>query len=132
MPRFSASSQSKLTSCDLQLVVLFNKVIENFDCTVIEGHRSEQRQLVLYNEGKTRVKHSKHNFNPSLAVDVAPYPINWNDTNRFYMFGGYVLGIADDLGIGIRWGGDWDGDRDIHDQSFMDLVHFELLPPYNV
>ena len=43
----------------------------------------------------------------------------------FYYFGGYVLGTAQEMGIDIRWGGDWDGDRSISDQTFDDLVHFE-------
>ena len=43
----------------------------------------------------------------------------------FYYFGGFVLGTAQEMGVGIRWGGDWDGDRVITDQGFDDLVHFE-------
>jgi peptidoglycan L-alanyl-D-glutamate endopeptidase CwlK len=27
----------------------------------------------------------------------------------------------------VRFGGDWDGDKDITDQKFNDLVHFELI-----
>ena len=44
---------------------------------------------------------------------------------RFYFFGGFVLGLAVSLGIKIRWGGDWDSDREILDQNFDDLPHFE-------
>lgn len=126
MFEFSGVSKAKLRSCHPLLQELFNVVIQFFDCTIIEGHRSQARQDVLYAEGKTQVRRSKHNAEPSLAVDVAPYPIDWNDKERFYMFGGYVLGVADMLGIGIRWGGDWDDDNDIRDQRFIDLVHFEL------
>jgi peptidoglycan L-alanyl-D-glutamate endopeptidase CwlK len=132
MPKFSQHSKNELATCAPELAVLFNKVVEGFDCRVIEGHRSEVRQRELYSQGKSKVLFGKHNHYPSLAADVAPYPVDWNNTNRFYFFAGYVLGIADDMGIGIRWGGDWDGDRDINDQTFFDLVHFELLPPYNV
>ena len=48
------------------------------------------------------------------------------DVARWYYFGGFVLGTAEELGIDIRWGGDWDGDRDLDDQSFDDLDHFEI------
>ena len=41
-------------------------------------------------------------------------------------FAGYVQGVAEQLGIKIRWGGDWDSDFDFKDQTFNDLVHFEL------
>jgi peptidoglycan L-alanyl-D-glutamate endopeptidase CwlK len=62
-------------------------------------------------------------------VDVAPFPIVWTDTKRFYAFGGFVLGVAQGLGIRIRWGGDWNNNRYLNDQQFNDLVHFELIAP---
>lgn len=79
-------------------------------------------------EGRSKTKwpDSKHNSNPSMGIDVAPYPIDWNDIKRFYHFGGFVQSRAESLGIKLRWGGDWDSDRDLNDQTFMDLVHFEL------
>lgn len=105
------------------------KVVYSFDCTVLEGYRSPKRQHQLFMEGKSKVDagESKHNASPSLAVDVAPCPIDWNDKERFYLFAGYVLGRADALGIKIRWGGDWDQDTLVDDQTFNDLVHFELI-----
>jgi hypothetical protein len=53
--------------------------------------------------------------------------IRWNDVESTYNFIGYVQGIADELGIKIRSGADWDMDNNFHDQSFMDLPHFELV-----
>ena len=128
MPEFSASSRIKLNSCNKQLQTLFEAVICKFDCTILEGYRSQERQEEMYRQGLSKVKpgFSKHNVNPSNAVDVAPYPIDWNDKVRFYYFAGYVKGLSHYLNIPIRWGGDWDGDNDLHDQTFMDLVHFEL------
>ena len=61
-----------------------------------------------------------------MALDVCPYPIDWNDKDRFYNFAGLVKGIAISMDIKIRWGGDWDGDNDLKDQTFFDLPHFEL------
>lgn len=48
------------------------------------------------------------------------------DHARWYYFGGYVCGVADEVGIPIRWGGDWNGNRKVDDQTFDDLPHFEL------
>jgi hypothetical protein len=45
---------------------------------------------------------------------------------RWYYFGGFVLGYAEELNVEIRWGGDWDGDRKLEDQTFHDLPHFEI------
>ena len=85
------------------------------------------------------------------AVDVAPFPLRWPEQSaqwqqlqalltpaelalagtfakelaRWYYFHGYCLGVADHMGIPLRHGGDWDGDRDISDQTFDDLPHLE-------
>ena len=126
MPHFSQTSITNLSSCDGRLVQLFLRVVKNVDCTIIEGYRSKEKQATLLRQGLTRLQHSKHNQVPSHAVDVAPYPIDWEDYEKFYWFGGYVKGIADSLGLEIRWGGDWDGDGDFHDQTLVDLVHFEI------
>lgn len=126
MPRFSAKSLDRLDTCHPELRRLFLDVVAVHDCTVLEGHRSLERQAELVAEGKSKVRRSKHNETPSLAVDVAPYPIRWDDTARFVAFGVYVCGRARELGIPLRWGGDWDGDGDRSDQTFDDLVHFEL------
>ena len=129
MSKFSARSESRLFTCDKRLQKLFNKVVEEFDCTIIEGHRDEERQNEMFRTGKSQLKFpdGKHNSIPSKAVDVAPYPIDWNDREYFTYFAGYVKGIAATMGIKIRWGGDWDGDWQVKDNNFDDLPHFELL-----
>lgn len=135
MPKFSQNSFSKLSTCHIELQTLFYEVIRTFDCQVLEGHRNEEDQNKAFENGKTKLKwpNGKHNSQPSMAVDVSPYPLNWNDTKRFYWFAGFVMGIAQRLKDegkmthAIRWGGDWDGDKELNDQTFNDLVHFELV-----
>lgn len=128
MPRFSTRSKSRLHTCHENLIGLFNKVVKHFDCTIIEGHRSEKKQNEAFNKGNSKIKfpNGKHNSSPSMAVDVAPYPIDWSDRDRFHYFAGYVLGIAQTMGLNIRWGGDWDQDTKTKDNKFDDLVHFEI------
>lgn len=127
MPEFGRKSKEQLSTCHPDLQKIFNEVIKYYDCTVIEGHRSDEDQLIAFNSGKSKIKSGgKHNQNPSLAVDVAPWPVDWKDKNRFYHFAGFVQGIAKMLNIKVRWGGDWDSDNDLKDQSFYDLPHFEL------
>ena len=129
MFRYSKKSTDRLMTCHASLQALFFEVIKFADCAILEGHREQERQDRLYEEGKSKLSfpNSKHNKLPSLAVDAAPYPIDWNDTARFYYFGGIVRGIAFKMDIPIRWGGDWDGDLQVKDQTFNDLPHFELL-----
>ena len=87
----------------------------------------------MYEQRLSKLKwpDSKHNSFPSCAVDVAPYRagrgVVWDlDTCR--AFGGFVIGLATAMNMRIRWGGDWDMDGDLADQTFNDLVHFELVP----
>lgn len=129
MYSFSKSSQIKLSSCHPKLQELFSEVIKYYDCTVIQGWRSNEEQNEYFRTGRSKLRggQSKHNASPSLAVDVVPCPIDWNDYKRFYYFGGLVKGIASSLKIPIRWGGDWDSDNNFKDQTFHDLPHFELL-----
>jgi len=128
MPAFSEKSMEKLRTCHPDLVNLFQTVVTEFDCRVLDGHRGLGEQMAAVSEGRSKTPwpESKHNAEPSLAVDVAPFPVDWKDVRRFYYFGGYVRAVAAELGIAIRWGGDWDGDTVVKDQTFNDLVHFEL------
>lgn len=129
MPKFSEKSLAKLESCDPRLQRVFEAVVAEFDCTILEGHRDQFRQAQMVTEGKSKTLWplSKHNAKPSLAADVAAYPIDWEDRERQTMFAGYVLATAKAMGITLRWGGDWDRDTEVRDNSFDDLVHFEIV-----
>ena len=129
MPSFSDKSLSKLATCDPRLQRVFHEVVRNFDCTILEGHRNRERQNQMVAEGKSQVRwpDGKHNTVPSMAVDVTPYPIVWDDRERQTLFAGYVLATAKAMGVNLRWGGDWDRDTEVRDNSFDDLVHFELV-----
>jgi peptidoglycan LD-endopeptidase CwlK len=128
MPSFGKKSQEKLNSCDPRLVELFERVVEDFDCTIIQGHRGQAEQDSLFVNGFSKLKYpqGRHNQYPSLAVDVAPYPIDWEDRERFTYFAGFVQGIAASMGLTIRWGGDWNRDTKLKDNNFDDLPHFEI------
>ena len=129
MPKFSQKSLDRLNECDKRLYAIFSEVVKHFDCTVLEGYRSEIEQNRLYEQGKTKVKYpnGKHNQRPSMAVDVIPYPIDWQDRERMCYFAGHVMAIAKTMfGVDIRWGGDWDLDTDLADNVFDDLPHFEI------
>ena len=140
MPKFSRRSRDRLDTCHKDLVVLFNAVITEIDCSVLCGHRGEkeQNEAVASGHSKAQFPHGKHNANPSNAVDVAPYPVDWNDRERFFYFAGWVLAKAEILkNVGeithnIRWGGNWRGfDKGVIDfkkNTFDDLPHFELIP----
>ena len=124
MPRFGKRSKERLRGIDARLVSVLNELIKIMDVTIIEGLRSEQRQEKLLKEGSTKTKFSKHIT--GKAVDLAPYPIDWNDRDRFHYMGGMIRGIAKQLNVPVRWGGDWDSDGETKDNRFDDLVHVEI------
>ena len=129
MARFGKRSKERLATCDERLQKVFNEVIKTVDCSVLEGHRGEERQNRLLKEGKTKVAYPKgrHNAFPSRAADVVPYPIDWKDRERFHLFAGFVLGVANRMGITLRWGGDWNMNFEVDDNKFDDFPHFELI-----
>lgn len=128
MPSFGARSTARLNTCHPDIRRLMQAVVRDRDCTILEGERSAARQAELLRAGKSKTLKSKHVRTPSDAVDAAPYPIpDWSDTDAFVEFGRFVVAKSKDLGIPIRWGGDWDGDGDRSDQTFDDLVHFERI-----
>ncbi len=141
MNAYSNKSKERLRDCHQDLQLIFSTVLQNWDHTILTGHRTKEVQTDMFIKGNSKVQwpHSKHNTLPSMAVDASPYPVpkDWgakdrNELEKFRYFAFYVLGVADILNrLGeishvIRWGGDWDRDHDVNDQSFNDLVHFEL------
>ena len=128
MAKFGKSSIERLSTCHKDLQKVFNEVIKYVDCSVLEGHRNEERQNKLFEEGKTKDKYpnGRHNSSPSRAVDVTPYPVDWDDRERQTLFAGFVLGIARSMDIKLRWGGDWDMDFEVMDNRFDDFPHFEI------
>jgi peptidoglycan L-alanyl-D-glutamate endopeptidase CwlK len=136
MANFSSQSKYQLFTCHPDLQVLFNEVIKTFDCIVLEGFRNEANQEKAFAAGNSKLHwpNGKHNRTPSIAVDVSPYPVDWNNASRFFWFAGYVMGIASQLRASgkithdIRYGGDWNRNFDITDEKGLrDLVHFELV-----
>ena len=129
MNSYSKSSSDKLATCHPSLQILFNKVLKHFDHTILCGHRGKEDQNKAYDAGKSQLRYpfGKHNQSPSIAVDVIPYPIDWNDRERMTYFAGQVVALGRQLNIEIRWGGDWNRDTQVKDNSFDDLVHFEIV-----
>ena len=131
MPKLGKRSKKRLEGVDSRLIDLLERVCKYFDITVIEGKRSQERQNMLVEQGKSKTKFGKHV--QGKAVDIAPYPIDWNARDDFHYLGGFVLGVAASMGVKLRWGGDWNasstyqGKRTTKDNSFDDLVHFELI-----
>lgn len=123
MPKFSSKSLLHLSGANPLLQKLFNSVILDYDCTILESQRGRAAQEDAFRLGNSRAHFSEsaHNYQPSVAVDAVPYPSNWNDIAEFKKFGAIVYAHARTLQIPIQWGGDWDS-------PLRDYDHFELKP----
>ena len=125
MYKFGKRSKERLKGVDHRLIMILDELIKIMDVTIIEGLRSAKRQEQLLKKGATKVKYSKHM--EGKAVDLAPYPIDWEDRATFHYMAGMVRGIGHLLNIKVRVGADWDSDGNTKDNSFDDLVHIELV-----
>lgn len=128
MPAFAKLSEDRLKTCVPPLQLLLREAIKYVDFTVLCGHRGKEEQEEAVRTGAS-TKHwpnSKHNVFPSLAVDVAPYPVDWYDLARFARLFGYIERIADEKAVAIRWGADWNGNWRTKDERLVDMPHIEM------
>jgi hypothetical protein len=129
MAAFSALSAARLATCDQRLQDILNEAIKAVDITIICGHRGqeEQDEAVRLKRSTLSWPRSKHNSLPSLAVDIAPYPVDWKDTARFARLYGYLERIAHEKGVRLRWGGDFNSNWRTNDEKFIDMPHVEII-----
>lgn len=120
MNKFSEKSLKQLETCHKDLQLIANELIKELDVVILCGHRNEQDQTSAFINGFSKLQwpRSKHNRLPSEAIDIAPYPINFNNTEAFLDMCDRIERIAYDLNIKVRMGRDF---------SFRDLVHTELV-----
>lgn len=129
MYKFSKRSLENLKNVDSRLVKICNELIKEYDFTVIEGFRTLERQQELYEQGFSKIdgktKKGKHNYSPSLAIDIIPHKVGYNPFNNtpesklmFFELAHKFKNVAKRLNIEVSWGGDW--------KNFKDLPHFEL------
>ena len=95
-----------LSTCTRDIQTIFMEVVKNYDCSVIEGHRTAERQNEHWQKGrkdgviveKSKVvtykdgyeNKSKHQSHPSIAIDVVPYPELWSDKDKLIELKGVV------------------------------------------
>ncbi len=115
------------------------------DFTVLQGVRSREEMAQNYGKGRTAAEcvakgvpakysepskakvtwladpykspHRVHADGLGHAVDLAPFPIDWNDFARFKRVMALMKHAAAAEGVAIECGGDW---------SKPDLPHFQL------
>lgn len=119
MPHFGKRSLHEISTLDPRLQAICHEAIKEIDFVVLKGYRGKDEQHDAFLSGHSQLDwpKSRHNSQPSEAMDLAPYPIDWKDQVAFERLAVVVTEIAERLGVEITWGGDF---------SFRDLPHFEL------
>ena len=127
------TSLARLKGVDEQLVNIVKRAIEisEVDFTVLEGVRTLERQSELYAQGRTApgkivtwTMKSRHI--EGKAVDLVPYPLDWNDLEKFNKIKDAMFQAASEQDVNLRWGADWDGDGKYREKGEYDSPHFEL------
>lgn len=125
--KFGAKSLKLLNNAKLhpKLRHLMNEAIKTspIDFTIIETVRTIEQQRINVAKGVSKTMKSRHipSTNKSglcEAIDIAPYPINWNNIKMFVVLSQHIKRIAQNLHINITYGGDW--------KTFKDYPHYEL------
>lgn len=141
MYKLSRRSIERLNTChdDLQLIIKEAISISDIDFGVSEGYRDIQTQYKYFKEGKSKIdgfkKKGKHNYFPSLAVDIYLWingKASWDEETLSYV-AGIIKGVSEMLykdgkiSHKIRYGGNFDMDGELLEQSFDDRPHYELV-----
>ena len=137
-----ARSRANLAGVHPDLVRVVERAIQisAVDFLVLEGVRTPERQRELYAQGRTKPgrkvtwtltsNHFRKADGFGHAVDLAPWPIDWEGPTRFPKFDAIakaMFAAADELGVQIRWGADWDQDGKPRERGETDSPHFELV-----
>lgn len=125
----SQRSENNLRGVNPALVQVVRRAIQltQIDFIVIEGIRTAERQKQLVAQGASQTSNSRHLT--GHAVDCAPLvagQIPWNDSFKFKAVADAMFQAAKELGVRIRWGGDWNENGRSDDEKFYDGPHFEL------
>lgn len=149
--QLSKRSLSRLAGVDDKLVAVVKRAIEisQVDFMVLEGVRSKEQCMINYGKGRTAAQCVAKGVpaqyaNPNAAkvtwlnnpfaskhvtgkaVDLVPYPVDWNDLKKFDLIAQAMLQAAKELGVTIRWGADWNANGKPRERGESDSPHFEI------
>lgn len=136
--KLGLASRKNLEGLHPNLVAVVNRAIQltTQDFSVTCGVRTLAEQKELYAQGRTKPgqivtwtlksRHLPAADGLGRAVDLAPYPIDWNNLLKFDAIAKAMFDASKVLGIPIRWGADWDQDGKPRERGETDSPHFEL------
>ena len=95
--KLGSRSLHSLSGVNPDMVAVVKRAIEltEVDFTVIEGIRHINRQKELLKAGKSTTLNSRHIT--GHAVDMVPYPVDWEDLERFDQMAKAMKAAAEEL-----------------------------------
>lgn len=128
MPTFSKRSKSVLNELHPFLQKVALAAILEIDFVLLDAQRGRAEQTAAYKGGfsKARFGESAHNYEPGLAFDLCPYPVDFDDEVKFIRIHGVITRNAKRLDVPLRWGADWNRNGKYTDEGFRDWGHYEL------
>jgi peptidoglycan L-alanyl-D-glutamate endopeptidase CwlK len=128
--RLGTRSLERLKGVDEDLVRVVKLAIQDttVDFGVTEGLRTIEKQREYVAAKKSWTMKSKHL--DGLAVDLHPIMYGKADYTKCHLVRDAMFKAAGELGVKIRWGGDWNQNGssvDEHQRGSYDGPHFELL-----
>lgn len=141
--KLSELSLGRLTGINSDLEKVVKRAIEitKQDFMVVEGLRTREQCMINWGKGRTVAVCATKGIpakyaQPSLAkvtwlnnpfaskhvsgnaVDLVPYPVDWNDLSKFKVIADAMKQASKELNVKLSWGGDW--------ASSKDYPHFEV------
>ncbi len=126
--RFDNASAKRLAKAHPLIQKVMNASRLEIAFTIMDSQRGRAAQEYAFRKGhsKAHFGQSAHNWSPAIAVDIAPMPLDWNDTQSFIALSKVILPIARRMIVSLRWGGDWNMDGSTADG--WDFPHYEMHP----
>ena len=134
--KFGMLSEQRLSTVHPALREIARRALElsEIDFGVSCGWRSKADQEKAFKGGfsKVRFPNSAHNPSPACAIDIIPYPfVGWNDKRlvpQLVEISEAFFKASKELGVDIRWGGDFNRDGNKTTSDGWDKMHYELHP----
>jgi peptidoglycan L-alanyl-D-glutamate endopeptidase CwlK len=133
--KLSAKSLQRLEGVHPDLVEVVHEAVRlatdrGMDFGVGEGLRTLARQKELFAAKKSKTLDSRHLTGHAVDLWVYKNGVAVWDIPSYIALSKIVKLAAQERGIPLRWGGDWDGDGDSADERFFDGPHYELPTKY--
>lgn len=128
--KLSETGKERFSQLCTPLQLCVEELLHYIDVSIIEGYRSPEDQQKAYDSGHSKAKpgQSPHNYYPSFAVDIYPYPtptvlkngkkVIDDNSKEWDKMAAIMNMVSLQKGIDLKWGGLF--------KNLVDKPHFEI------